>query len=429
MKPLLAGLLLTMLLGACGGDDGPTVIVDPRCEGAQAMRLKPAQNAATDTALLKDAFINAASGDVICLDPGTFVLDEKLTLSTPNVTVLGTNMGARDAILDFHAQAAGSEAIEVTADHFLAENFAVLDSPADGLVVRTADFVTIRNVFVSWSATTQSAANGAYGLFPIQCDHVLIEDSEVSGSRDAGIYVGQSTNVIVRRNKAHENVAGIEIEVTKDAEVYDNETFDNTAGILVFNLANLPVKDGRRTRVYNNNVHDNNHENFATGGTIVAIVPPGVGMIVLANDQVEMHDNTVSGHKSAGIAVVSYLTIDANPTGDPDFDPYVTGTYIHDNTFSGNGEDPQTLVKVIADGCRGGATSPPSPPNPGADILWDGRLVDPAGDPKSALCLENNGTASFLMFDDANQYAACSEETTLNTCTGTPLTPLPSSWE
>jgi len=45
---------------------------------------------------------------------------------------------------------------------------------------------------------------------------------------DAGSYVGQSKNVIVRNNRAESNVAGIEIENTQGADVYDNVAVDNT---------------------------------------------------------------------------------------------------------------------------------------------------------------------------------------------------------
>ena len=77
------------------------------------------------------------------------------------------------------------------------------------------------------------------------------------GASDAGIYVGQSANVVVRRNEAWENVAGIEIENTTGADVYGNRAHGNTGGLLVFSLPELPVKDGRDARVYDNDITDN----------------------------------------------------------------------------------------------------------------------------------------------------------------------------
>src|SRR6185369_12957100 len=87
------------------------------------------------------------------------------------------------------------------------------------------------------------------------------------GASDAGIYVGQSTQIVLRDNRAEMNVAGIEIENSTYADVYNNTATNNTGGILVFNLPGLPVKDGRKTRVYSNHIHDNNTDNFAPRAT------------------------------------------------------------------------------------------------------------------------------------------------------------------
>ena len=44
--------------------------------------------------------------------------------------------------------------------------------------------------------------NGAYGLYPVQWSNVLIEDTVVIGASDAGVYVGQSDQIVVRNNLA-----------------------------------------------------------------------------------------------------------------------------------------------------------------------------------------------------------------------------------
>src|SRR3546814_12036407 len=111
-------------------------------------------------------------------------------------------------------------------------------------------------------------------LYPVQTRNVLIEDSVVIGASDAGIYVGQSQDVVVRRNRAEKNVAGIEIENCIGADVYDNVTTGNTGGILVFNMPDLP-QPGHTTRVFNNRIVANNTDNFGRPGTAVAEVPAG----------------------------------------------------------------------------------------------------------------------------------------------------------
>ena len=71
-----------------------------------------------------------------------------------------------------------------------------------------ADGVTIRKVRAEWTGGP-GEKNGSYGIYPVKCKNVLIEDSASSGAADAGIYVGQSKNIIVRRSRAEYNVAGM----------------------------------------------------------------------------------------------------------------------------------------------------------------------------------------------------------------------------
>ena len=47
-------------------------------------------------------------------------------------------------------------------------------------------------------------------------------------------------------------MAGIEIENSKFADVYENNTVGNTAGILVFDLPGPPIQGGEATRVFDN---------------------------------------------------------------------------------------------------------------------------------------------------------------------------------
>src|SRR3546814_2859165 len=91
---------------------------------------------------------------------------------------------------------------------------------------------------------------------------VLIDSVYVRGASDAGIYVGQSKNIVVRDSVATENVAGIEIENSYDADVHDNVATKNTGGILVFDLPSLPMQGGHNVRVFENVVNDNSTPNF-----------------------------------------------------------------------------------------------------------------------------------------------------------------------
>ena len=373
---------------------------------------------------IQTALIEARSGSTVCFRGGTYDLSGELSISQNNLSVRGLGSGV---VLDFRNQrrrtegdggtaadggstgSGGSNSMSVTGNGFTIDNLTIKNSPGDGIRVTNAQDVTFRRLKVSWDAGSVTA-NGAYAIYPVGCTRVLIEDCEVRGASDAGIYVGQSSRVIVRRNKAIANVAGIEIENTTDSDVYDNEATDNTGGILVFNLPNLPVGDGRRALLRNNNVHDNNRANFAERGTTVAGVPPGTGVLVMAADQTEVRNNTIRNNNTVGVVVVDYRTANSGTIRDMAYNTLPEGTWIHDNTFTSNGTDPH--------GDLAGAV----PARPVEDILWDGR-VDPmrAGDAAARTCVTNNTGARFRNFNFEDLGSQSTDLARVNCM----LTPLP----
>ena len=172
-------------------------------------------------------------------------------------------------ILDFKNQEAGAEGLFVSSNDVVLEDFAIIDTKGNAMKAHTTDNLTIRRVRTEWTGGPKST-NGAYGLYPVSSTNVLIEESVAIGASDAGIYVGQSENVIIRNNRAEYNVAGIEIENCHGAEAYGNVATNNTGGFLVFDLPDLPVQRGRDIRVHDNRIFNNNTPNFAPEGNIVA---------------------------------------------------------------------------------------------------------------------------------------------------------------
>ena len=61
----------------------------------------------------------------------------------------------------------------------------------------------------------------------------------------------------------------------------------------LFIRADLVVKSGKSVRVYDNVVVDNNFKNFAPVGNVVASVPTGTGIMVLATSDVEIYNNKI----------------------------------------------------------------------------------------------------------------------------------------
>jgi parallel beta-helix repeat protein len=74
----------------------------------------------------------------------------------------------------------------------------------------------------------------------------------------------------------------------------------------VFDLPNLPQMGGHSHRIYQNTVVDNDTPNFAPKGNIVAGVPTGTGIMVMANRDVHVFENRIEGNATAAVMLVSY---------------------------------------------------------------------------------------------------------------------------
>ena len=349
---MLAAMALATALVACG-EGGPGQLAAPAV----------AEGDPDFADLLRQRLIDARPGDVIEVPAGRFSFDRSLSLRVDNVTLRG--VGQDKSILSFKGQKAGAEGLLVNASHFTIENLAIEDSRGDGLKINEAEHITIRGVRVEWTGGP-STSNGGYGLYPVRTRNVLIEDSVAIGASDAGIYVGQSRDVVVRNNRAEYNVAGIEIENTVNADVYGNLATHNTGGILVFNMPALEQAGGQ-VRVYGNRVLGNNTGNFGAKGTPVASVPAGSGVAVTSNDDVEIFDNEIADHRTANIIVSSlFSTGYSDRSRSESFDPYPERISVHGNRLSGGGDAPDGVqlkaLKVAVYGLGGRLP----------DVLWDG---------------------------------------------------------
>jgi parallel beta-helix repeat protein len=422
--PLLGVAVLAFALssGACGGggkDDSasdtdagtgggttgdatgtPTTgepMLPPGCDALVAP-------SADDQTALQTALIDAAEGATVCLAEGTFTLNSEVSISANKLTLKGA--GRDKTILDFSAQDLGANGIKITGDGVTVTGFTVRETPGDGIRGDEVDGITYDDISVEWTAK-ESMENGAYGFYPVGSNNVVIRNSRVIGARDAGIYVGQSTNIIVEDNEAYDNVAGIEIENSTGATVRRNHAHDNTGGILIFNLPGLPVQDGKRTLAYDNIVENNNSANFGEPGTAVAAVPPGIGIMILAADNNELRNNTLRGNGSAGVVIVSYNeALGLKPADDPSFDAFPEGNYVHDNTFEGNGTMPDPLIMGVTGGMA-------------VDILYDGceSADNTMMDPMLMNCVENNGAAAWIDIDLCGEFMNQSTDIATVTCT------------
>ena len=273
---------------------------------------------------LQMQLIKARPGDVITIPEGVHAINRGLSLNVSGVTLRG--LGMDKSILSFRDQVQGAEGLLVNASDFTIEDLAIEDTAGDALKINEGRNIIIRRVRTEWT-NGPDEKNGAYGIYPVQAENVLLEDSIAIGASDAGLYVGQSRNVVVRNNRVEFNVAGIEIENTMHADVYGNVATNNTGGILVFNMPDLP-NPGHSTRVFDNEVVGNNTPNFGAAGTPVASVPAGSGIVINSNDRVEIFDNVITDNDTANIIISSYFATGYQGTREmaDDYDPYLLKT-------------------------------------------------------------------------------------------------------
>jgi parallel beta-helix repeat protein len=375
----------SLLLASCGGGN----------EG------RDISSADTDfQTTLMEQLIDAQPGDVIEIPAGVFSFDRSLSLTVDGVTIRGAGMD--ETILSFANQTSGAEGLLVTASDFTIEDLAIEDTRGDALKVNEGENIIIRRVRTEWT-NGPDTDNGAYGIYPVQTTNTLIEGAVAIGASDAGIYVGQSRNVIVRDSRAEFNVAGIEIENTIGADVYNNVATNNTGGILVFNMPNLP-QPGHSTRVYDNQVFENNTGNFGHPGTPVASVPAGSGIVINSNDRVEIFNNEIRDHRTANIIISSVYSTGFSDIGvQENFDPYPETIWIAGNTLGEGGGNPDNAelqaLRVLMFGLTGNIP----------DVLWDGYvnaelLADGEMPAQYRICLDN-GDAQLLNVDGPNGYS------------------------
>lgn len=349
----------------------------------------------------------AKPGDVIVIPEGVHNFKRSLTLNTDNVTIRGAGMDK--SVLSFKDQIAGAEGLLVNASDFTIEDLAIEDTKGDALKINEGKNIVIRRVRTEWT-NGPSTENGSYGIYPVQTENTLIEGSVAIAASDAGIYVGQSRFVVVRNNLAEFNVAGIEIENTVHADVYKNVAINNTGGILVFNMPDLP-QEGHSTRVFDNDITDNNTPNFAPAGTAVAGVPAGSGILINSNDKVEIFANRIGNNQTANVLISSVFSAGYSERTFADaFDPYPETIYIYDNEFSpgGNAPDREELetLRIAVFGVDGRLP----------DIVWDGVTNPERDNPLGVICVDN-GEALVVNVDAQNGYQNISTDMTNHRCT------------
>ena len=351
---------------------------------AETIEISPSADAYIE---IQEALILASPGDIIKLSNGVYELEDSLSIDVDGISFIGSDINK--TILSFEKQQTGAQGLLITSNNVTLSDFAVVNAKGDAIKAKGVDNIKFIKVKTEWTGGPKET-NGAYGLYPVESTNILIDNCVAIGASDAGIYVGQSQNIIVKNSRAEFNVAGIEIENSYFADVFNNIATNNTGGILVFDLPGLPQQGGHHVRVFNNKIINNNTDNFAPEGNIVGEVPRGTGVIVQANSLVDIFENTIEGNETINIAIVTY----PYETEDESYNPHPRNVQIYNNTFGKSGHRPDLetgeLAKMLFE--LSGGDMP--------DIFWDGVVplssLLSSKTKKEAVILGNNKDATFL---------------------------------
>lgn len=356
--------------------------------------------------------IEAKDGDTIYLPEGKFSFNRSLSIDGKNnIVVVGKGMDK--TVLSFKNQLEGAEGLKINqCKNIRIQDFTIQDAKGDCIKAFSCEDIVFSRVKTEWTGKP-SEKNGGYGLYPVSCTRIVLDECHAIGASDAGIYVGQSYDVIVKNCFAKNNVAGIEIENCVNAEVYNNLATENTGGILVFDMPELPLKRGRNVTVYNNKIVSNNYRNFAPKGNIVGEVPSGTGVMVMASENVEIRNNHIENHRTASVSIISYY-ISERKYNDAEYNPFPYKIRVLNNSIqqATKGPSKQSRIGLLL-WLKFGKKVPA--------ILYDGIIDDkvnaggPAGN-TNIICVDGNTNETFANLDAGNNFKALSKDITPFRC-------------
>jgi parallel beta-helix repeat protein len=295
---------------------------------------------------IQAAVDRARPGDTVEIPYGTY--HERVVVDISDLTLRGVpNEAGEFPVLDGRGELA--DGVIASGNNFTVGNLRAINYTDNGFLVEGATGVHFHDLIAE--------NTGTYGIYPVRSTDVLIERVTASGVNDAGIYAGQSENVLVRDSVAFGNVIGVELENVLNGEINGGHYYGNSNGILIVLLPQLNSKVSTNTLITGSLVEGNNHPNFAPEGATARIVPPGTGILLIGTDNAEVTGNTIKDNKTAGVAVFSLTGTGAFNENELDVGPLAEGNYVHDNTYENNGYDPDPVVSDLG--------------IPAGDILWD----------------------------------------------------------
>lgn len=366
------------------------------------IRLSPGQS-------IQEALDTAPDNTIIYLEPGDYTeegnLEYGLRISKNNIRLIGTSSdGQATRILPTGTQQVGVYAAPEKCEYndnecdsrllkFSIQDIVVEGFPQNGIQTRFVDGFKFSGC--------KSINNLKNGIYPTLSTDGVVKGCTSIGSLDAGIWIAGSRQVKVLDNSVSDSVTGIEVTVSKDVFVSNNDVFHNVVGIGMFhaNMAgtspDFPPYDNWVFE--NNRVFDNNRENNAPPGTFQSALPSGIGILMVGIRGQTVSKNFIEGNKFVGLTMIGFCTVQGlifgvgcdGPNSPIDGDPSANNNTIVSNAFAGNGYE--AFLEF-----------------PGSDIIYLQQQIEFLGQPNVNCFKDNTGTtgepASFSATDFVNPF-------------------------
>lgn len=299
------------------------------------------------------AAVDAASpGDKIIVTPGVYYgpanARRAVRIKMDGIRLIGQPDGDNKVILRPNPDGSNEDGILVEPEGGSACDCVIEGSRIQGITVEGFPGNGIKVEFVNnfKILDNESINNLENGIQPELSANGLVKNNLSYGSLDSAMWIEGGTNVRVIGNVLHSSTTGLEVTISKDLVIVDNEIYNNTVGMGLYHPSAasepaLPVMED--WKVMNNYIHDNNLVNGAPGG-LPALLPHGGGILLMGVSDNKLEGNRVENNGFFGLAIIDFcLALTGVPgpcSPNPNWsgeDPVPRNNEISDNEFINNG--------------------------------------------------------------------------------------------
>lgn len=296
----------------------------------------------------------AKPGDVIEVMPGEY--RQNLDVGIAGITVRGLEKDGQRVVLNGKIDEESEPAnagMWITASNVTVEGFSFVNFAIIGIGVMDCADVTIRDMIISGGMTA--------GVSIERAQRVTLDRVVSGNSNDAAFSIGYAQSITLRNSEGFGSAVGLQLFSTEQVRIENSGFYGNRLGILLGLTPGPASQPPRYTTIRNCRIVSNNGTataNYASPYTI----SDGMGVVVWGASHTEIAECVIAGNQTMGIVTlagdqkgVRHLPKDAKRTGVP-----AEHTYVHHNTYIGNGLAPAKIWNTTFPGISPG------------DLYWDG---------------------------------------------------------